>query len=227
MYDTYILSQKWDSVIIWHASQWNKNLKKSTIFNILRTLISHNNNNAEKSFTKTCLINKQMITNELFWKYHFRKIFETNRATVSSIIWIIVKYDMQSCYKNIFAIRTFRSFSKTSKKKKIHIDFEQSTNSFKACHTDALPLSCTHCEIASMALPAKRERLTENVWHIVLRMLYVNNPIQKFNTIRTSVLRDIIKIWNKLTTLKVSNTYILDNDNAEKLNTKKSPKKLS
>ena len=43
-----------------------------------------------------------------------------------------------------------------------------------------------------------------------LRMLYVYTPSQKFNTIRISVLRDIIKMWKKSTTLKIlQNIYFV------------------
>ena len=45
----------------------------------------------------------------------------------------------------------------------------------------------------------------------LLRMLYVYTPSQKFDTIRVSILCDIIKIWKKLTILKMSKTYILHN----------------
>ena len=48
-------------------------------------------------------------------------------------------------------------------------------------------------------------------------MLYVYNPRQKFNTIRTSVLRDVTENWKKSTILQKSTTYILRNNNAEKL----------
>ena len=51
----------------------------------------------------------------------------------------------------------------------------------------------------------------------ILRMLYVYPPSQKFSTIRTSVLRDIIKIFKKSTILKISKTYILHNNNDQKL----------
>ena len=49
----------------------------------------------------------------------------------------------------------------------------------------------------------------------MLKMLYIQIPNQKFDTIRTSVLRDITKIFKKSIILTMSNIYILHNDNAE------------
>ena len=49
------------------------------------------------------------------------------------------------------------------------------------------------------------------------RILYVYTPSQKFNTIRILELLDIIKIWKKSTILKMSKTFILHNNKAEKL----------
>ena len=50
---------------------------------------------------------------------------------------------------------------------------------------------------------------------ILLRILYVYTPSQKFNKIRISVFCDIIKIWKKSIVLKMSKTYILHNNNVE------------
>ena len=49
------------------------------------------------------------------------------------------------------------------------------------------------------------------------RTLHVCTPSQKLNTIRISVLRDIIRIWKKSTTLKMSQLSILHNNNPKKL----------
>ena len=48
IYEKYFSRQKWDFVRISNTFQWNKNPKKLTIYNILRTLILRNSNNADK-----------------------------------------------------------------------------------------------------------------------------------------------------------------------------------
>ena len=52
-----------------------------------------------------------------------------------------------------------------------------------------------------------------------LRMLYAYIPSQKFNAMKISVFRDIIKIWKKINYIKDVKIYILNNNNAVNLST--------
>ena len=113
MYGTWFTSQKWDSVRIWNTFQWNKNQKKSTIFNMFGALNLWKSCN--KWTAKIFSFRKHFSIRLKFFRIflHFgkspfsKKIQRDNRKTDSLIIPIIIECDVEVCYKNIFKIRKF------------------------------------------------------------------------------------------------------------------------